>query len=217
MDKLTSLNKNEKICFIETKVEGDCELRLYDPKTDALNSFNLNGDLFSLIEVKLERRDGKQNSRTDTVKLDVLTHDKEPVYDMGGLDAMDAGFLNDKLGMYNDPIQIINGLLNVVKKDPIVIPEAGLYNYEYQIDPGGTDSSCGELIQAYAYMGSASASRAGRTTSTKPSTATTRSSRLSTPRLSSNNSSAWISPTTASSMWPPVSSTKTSFLPRPGS
>ena len=45
-------------------MEGDCELRLYDPKMDALNSFNLNGEFFSLIEVKLERRDGKQNSRT---------------------------------------------------------------------------------------------------------------------------------------------------------
>ena len=82
-----------------------------------------------LIKVKLERRDGKQNSRTDTVKLDILTHDKEPVYDMGGLDAMDAGFLNDKLGMYNDYITASNkkDLNSLIGK----LRDKNLYTSEY--------------------------------------------------------------------------------------
>ena len=84
VDKLSSLNKSEKMCYDETMGEGDSVLQLYDPMADGIVSFDHNGELLTQIGVKLEGVDGEHTSKANTVKLDVLANAKESEYIMEG-------------------------------------------------------------------------------------------------------------------------------------
>ena len=72
MEKISTPNRSEKICYIETTEKDDCELLLYILKSTGLISYNHKGELLTQVEVRLEWEDGEQPREVLDVCLNKL-------------------------------------------------------------------------------------------------------------------------------------------------
>ena len=50
MEKISTPNESEKICYIETMEKDDCELLLYNIKANGLISYNHIGEVLSQVD-----------------------------------------------------------------------------------------------------------------------------------------------------------------------
>ena len=62
MEKISTPNESEKICYIETMEKDDCELLLYNIKANGLISYNHIGEVLSQVEVRLESSPGRSST-----------------------------------------------------------------------------------------------------------------------------------------------------------